>query len=196
MPLTATSMTSSGVSLQVARCSTWLTPARARSTSARSAMLPRTTSSRSPASKGRLWQSARSRMRASAGSARTRRMKFCPTLPAAPVTNSSMSPSRCAPAEPSTGWVALLHPAARRDLEDPRHPVALQAVDAVVQVADGACMVANDGQTVAHGGLVAANRQVDIALLLAELGQAGVGMLEDRAMAPEPHRVGREGLRA
>src|SRR5690242_20239086 len=102
MPLTATSMTSSGVSLLVARCSTWLTPATARSTSARSAMLPRTTSSRPPGASGRLWQSARSRMWASAGSESTRWMKACPTLPAAPVTNSSMIPSLAGPA--SLSW--------------------------------------------------------------------------------------------
>ena len=40
-PLTVTSMTSSGVSLQVARCTTWVTPASAAAATSRSAIEPR-----------------------------------------------------------------------------------------------------------------------------------------------------------
>src|ERR1700722_1632943 len=44
-PLTVTSMTSSGISLQVARWTTWLTPSIARWTAPRSEIVPFTTSS-------------------------------------------------------------------------------------------------------------------------------------------------------
>ena len=85
-PFTVTSMTSSGVSLQVARCSTWLTPSIARATKARSAMLPFTTSTREVSGSVRLWQSARIRSWLWAASPSRRCMNACPTLPVAPVT--------------------------------------------------------------------------------------------------------------
>ena len=58
-PLTVTSMTSSGVSLQVARWTTWVTPSIARSTPPRSEIVPFTTSSPGAGASARLWRKAR-----------------------------------------------------------------------------------------------------------------------------------------
>src|SRR3984957_3724379 len=86
-PLTVTSMASSGISLQVARCTTWLTPSMARSTLSRSAIVPFTTSSPGAAGSVRLWQRARM-MRSGRGDKLSRRIRFDPTFPVAPVIRS------------------------------------------------------------------------------------------------------------
>ena len=87
MPLTVTSITRSGVSLTVARCTTCVTPAIASSQTARSPMLPRTTSSRSVSGSVRLLQSA---LITPAGWVRAYSARnTVPTLPVAPVTSTT-----------------------------------------------------------------------------------------------------------
>ncbi len=93
MPLMATSMIDSGVSLLVARCSTWVTPDIASSTTARFSIDPLATSSRGPAGSLRLWHSARTVKSSKRGSASSRRMKTWPTLPVAPVTRMRGEPA-------------------------------------------------------------------------------------------------------
>ena len=79
-------MMSSGVSLQVARWTTCVTPSRADFTTSRSEMLPRTTSRR-PSISGtvRLWQSARTFQSEYRSSVRNFERNAWPTLPVAPV---------------------------------------------------------------------------------------------------------------
>ena len=89
-PLTVTSMTSSGVSLQVAQWSTCVIPCIALLTTLRSTMLPCTTSNRGFGSNSRLWHSARMRRLWWSSDRRTRSMKWLPTLPVAPVTRMNL----------------------------------------------------------------------------------------------------------
>ena len=77
----------SGTSLQVARCTTWLTPSMARSTLSRSEIVPFTNSSPGAAESVRLWQSARM-IRSGRGDKLSRRIRFDPTFPVAPVIRS------------------------------------------------------------------------------------------------------------
>src|SRR5690349_10140133 len=85
-PLTATSMIWSGVSLQVARCRTWVTPSIAFSTTSRCSIEPYTFWIRSCGAGVRLWHSARIVNESNSGSPSRCEMNVLPTLPVAPVT--------------------------------------------------------------------------------------------------------------
>src|SRR3954453_18071621 len=78
---------------------------------------------------------------------------------------------------------ALLDAAARLDLEHPLDPVSPHAVDDIVQVADGAGVIGDDRHPLADAGPGVAGAAVDMAMLLAELGQPPLRVLGDQREA-------------